>query len=72
MKYNELHKRLRKTGCYPTGKSIAGHPEWYSPLTEKYCTFAADFWKETIKRSNLYYNESETIRQMGWRKNATH
>ena len=27
MKYNELHKRLKKWGCYPTGNSIAGHPE---------------------------------------------
>lgn len=36
MKYNELHKRLKKAGCYPTGKSIAGHPEWYSPITGKY------------------------------------
>lgn len=33
MKYNELHRRLRKTGCYPTGDSRAGHPEWYSPIT---------------------------------------
>ncbi len=24
MKYNELHKKLKKCGCYPTGKSIAG------------------------------------------------
>ena len=36
MKYNELHKKLKKAGCYPTGKSIAGHPEWYSPITGKY------------------------------------
>ena len=36
MKYSELHKKLRKAGCYPTGKEIAGHPEWYSPLTGKY------------------------------------
>ena len=36
MKYNELHRKLRKQGCYPTGKEIAGHPEWYSPITEKY------------------------------------
>ena len=36
MKYNELHKKLKKFGCYPTGNSIAGHPEWYSPITGKY------------------------------------
>lgn len=35
MKYNELHRKLRKAGCYPTGNSLNGHPEWYSPLTDK-------------------------------------
>jgi predicted RNA binding protein YcfA (HicA-like mRNA interferase family) len=33
MKYNELHRKLRKYGCYLTGKQQAGHPEWYSPIT---------------------------------------
>ncbi|MGN1239257.1 MAG: type II toxin-antitoxin system HicA family toxin [Paludibacteraceae bacterium] len=36
MKYSELHRKLRKAGCYPTGDSIAGHPKWYSPITGKY------------------------------------
>ena len=36
MKYNELHKKLKKAGCYLTGREIAGHPEWYSPITGKY------------------------------------
>lgn len=36
MKYSELHRKLRKSGCYATGKDIAGHPEWYSPITDKY------------------------------------
>ena len=36
MKYNELHKKLRKAGCYPTVEEIAGHPEWYSPKTGNY------------------------------------
>lgn len=36
MKYNELHKMLRKAGCYDTGEMIAGHPKWYSPLTGRY------------------------------------
>nr|WP_311471207.1 type II toxin-antitoxin system HicA family toxin [uncultured Porphyromonas sp.] len=36
MKYNELHRLLRKYGCYPTGVSVAGHPEWYSPITGRY------------------------------------
>lgn len=33
MKYNELHRLLKKRGCYQTGNQIAGHPEWYSPIT---------------------------------------
>lgn len=33
MKYNELHRKLRKHGCYPTGRTMGGHPEWYSPIT---------------------------------------
>lgn len=33
MKYNELHRKLRKYGCYPTGETLNGHPEWYSPIT---------------------------------------
>lgn len=36
MKYSELHRKLKKVGCYPTGKQVAGHPEWYSPITNKY------------------------------------
>lgn len=39
MKYNELHRRLRKAGCYPTGGEINGHPEWFSPITgQKFAT----------------------------------
>lgn len=33
MKYNELHRLLRKAGCYPTGRGHSRHPQWYSPLT---------------------------------------
>lgn len=33
MKYNELHKRLKKAGCILTGKQLAGHPEWINPNT---------------------------------------
>lgn len=36
MKYTELHRKLRKYGCYPTGETIGGHPEWYSPITDRY------------------------------------
>ncbi len=25
MKYSELHRKLRKAGCYPTGLSMAKH-----------------------------------------------
>ncbi|MBO5054562.1 MAG: type II toxin-antitoxin system HicA family toxin [Muribaculaceae bacterium] len=33
MKYNELHRKLKRAGCYPTGEVICGHPEWHSPIT---------------------------------------
>lgn len=33
MKYSELHKKLRKAGCYPIREG-ANHPLWYSPITE--------------------------------------
>jgi len=33
MKYNELHRALKKIGCYETGEQRGGHPEWYSPIT---------------------------------------
>lgn len=36
MKYNELHKKLRKAGCVDTGSQMAGHPKWYSPITKRY------------------------------------
>lgn len=35
MKYNELHRILKKYGCYPTNGERAGHPIWYSPITQK-------------------------------------
>lgn len=34
MKYNELHRKLKKHGCYLIGEE-AGHPLWYSPITDK-------------------------------------
>lgn len=36
MKYSELHKKLRKAGCYCVDEQIAGHPKWYSPITKRY------------------------------------
>ncbi len=35
MKYNELEKKLKKFGCYDTGRQQNGHPLWYSPITNK-------------------------------------
>lgn len=35
MKYSELEKKLKKEGCYDTGKQMRGHPLWYSPITGK-------------------------------------
>lgn len=35
MKYNELIKKLRKAGCFDTGKQMSGHPIWHSPITGK-------------------------------------
>ena len=37
MKYSELHKLLRKLGCYPIPhKQMGGHPLWYSPKTDRF------------------------------------
>lgn len=35
MKYNELERLLKKAGCYDTKRQQAGHPLWYSPITNK-------------------------------------
>lgn len=35
MKYSELEKKLKKAGCYDTGKQANGHPVWFSPITNK-------------------------------------
>ena len=36
MKYSELERLLRRSGCYDTGDSLYGHPKWYSPITGKH------------------------------------
>lgn len=36
MKYNELAKLLKKSGCYDTGEQQSGHPLWFSPKTGMY------------------------------------
>lgn len=35
MKYNELEKKIKKSGCFDTGKQMNGHPIWHSPKTGK-------------------------------------
>lgn len=52
MKYNELHKMLRKAGCYPTGRSRGGHPEWYSPINGKYFVTSQHGFQE-VKKGTL-------------------
>ncbi len=34
MKYSEIHRKLKKAGCYKIGRDIAGDPAWYSPITK--------------------------------------
>lgn len=52
MKYNELHRLLRKIGCYETGEQRAGHPYWYSPITKLYFT-TSNHGKEEVPRGTL-------------------
>lgn len=52
MKYNELHRKLRKSGCYPTGRSLNGHPEWFSPITGR--SFATSHHEsQEVKKGTL-------------------
>lgn len=53
MKYSELHRLLKGIGCYKiSGKQIAGHPAWFSPLTGK--TFPTSHHEsEDVKRGTL-------------------
>ncbi len=34
MKYKELERKLKASGCYPLDKQRSGHPLWYSPMTD--------------------------------------
>lgn len=36
MKYSELEKKVKKVGCYDTGRKMGGHPLWFSPKTDKF------------------------------------
>lgn len=49
MKYNELMRKLKKAGCYDTGREICGHPAWYSPKTGKYFPVSHHGGKEVAK-----------------------
>ncbi len=63
MKYSELERKLKKIGCYDTGKVMNGHPLWYSPVTDKYFKMSNHPQKEIangtfrsiIKDSGLKY-----------------
>lgn len=52
MKYNELHKLLSKAGCRDTGRQRAGHPLWYSPITDKYFK-TSNHYSEEVKPGTL-------------------
>ena len=52
MKYKELHKLLKANGCYPTGVQRAGHPEWYSPITNKKFP-TSNHGSEEVKKGTL-------------------
>ena len=59
MKYNELHRILKKNGCYETGKTRAGHPVWYSPKTGMEFT-TSHHGKEEVASGTL-----KSIKRMG-------
>lgn len=52
MKYKELHKLLRKAGCWDTDRQRSGHPLWYSPTTRKYFT-TSNHLTEDVKPGTL-------------------
>lgn len=52
MKYNELEKRAKRAGCYDTGRQMAGHPLWYSPITGKYFQMS-NHGKEEVAKGTL-------------------
>jgi len=48
MKYSEVERKLKKSGCYESGE-MDGHPLWYSPITEKYFKMSRHKSKEIAK-----------------------
>ena len=52
MKYSELHRLLKRKGCYYTGEQRSGHPWWYSPITGMYFT-TSNHESEEVKKGTL-------------------
>jgi len=52
MKYSELHRALKKIGCYELNKQVSGHPAWYSPITGKTFT-TSNHQSEDVKPGTL-------------------
>lgn len=52
MKYSELEKKLKKAGCYNTGKQMSGHPVWYSPITDRFFKMS-NHGKQEVKKGTL-------------------
>lgn len=52
MKYSELHRALKKIGCYELNKQVSGHPAWYSPITGKTFT-TSNHLSEEVKPGTL-------------------
>lgn len=52
MKYSELHKLLKKYGCFDTGEQRSGHPLWYSPITGRKFT-TSNHLSEEVKNGTL-------------------
>lgn len=53
MKYNELERKIKKAGCYPTGVDRNGHPLWFSPKTGKEFKFS-HHGKEEVAKGTLH------------------
>lgn len=52
MKYSELERKLKKIGCYDTGKQMNGHPVWYSPKTNQKFKMS-NHKKQDVKKGTL-------------------
>ena len=59
MRYSEIDRKLKKAGCYPLGRDIAGDPAWYSPITDTiFPTSHHD--KEEAKRGTKHSIEKQS------------